>query len=91
MVEKLATGTSAGHGARWPACHGYGTKGERLRIGTVNVGTLRSREREVVDLAKRRGLDFCCLQESRWKGESARQMGEYKCIWTGGKDGMGGG
>ena len=90
MDEKLAHGASGGHGARWPPCHGYGTEGEKLRIGKVNVGTLRGKEREVVDMVKRRGLDLCCLQESRWKGGGARGMSEYKCVWSGGKDGAGG-
>ena len=31
MDEKLATGASGGHGARWPPCHGYGTEGEKLK------------------------------------------------------------
>ena len=43
-----------------------------------------------MDMAKRRDLDFCCLQESRWKRGGARVMGEYKCFWSGGKDGAGG-
>ena len=90
MDDKLDTGTSGGHGASWPPCHGYGTGGERLRVGTVNVGTLRGREGEVVDMVDRRGLDFCCLQESRWKGGGAREMGEYKCFWSGDKEGAGG-
>ncbi len=34
MDEKLATAASGGHGARWRPCHGYGTKGERLRVGS---------------------------------------------------------
>ena len=45
MDEKLATDASGGHGARWLPCHGYGTEGEKLRIGTVNVGTLRGPSR----------------------------------------------
>ena len=89
MDEKLATGASGGHDARWPPCHGYGTEGEKLRIGTVNVGTLRGRVGEFVDMVKRRGLDICCLQESRCKSGGARLMGEYKCVWSGGKDGAG--
>ena len=83
MDEKLAPGVSGGHGARWPPCYGYGTEGEKLRIGTVNVGTLRGREGEVVDMVRRRGLDLCCLQESRWKGGDAGGMREYKCFWSG--------
>ena len=72
MDEKLTIGASGGHDARWPPCHGYGTEGVKIRIGTVNVGTLRGREGEVVDILKRRGLDLCCLQECRWKGGGAR-------------------
>ena len=65
MDENMATGASGGDGARWPPCHGYETEGEKLRIGTVNVGTLRGREGEVVDMVKMRVLDLSCLQESR--------------------------
>ena len=38
---------------------------------------------EVVDMAARRRLDFCCLQETGWKGEGAEKMGEYKFFWMG--------
>ena len=39
------------------------------RIGSVNVSTMKRKEGEVVDRAARRHLDFCCLQETGWKGE----------------------
>ena len=35
------------------------------RVGSVNVGTMRGREGEVVEMAVSRHLDFCCLQETR--------------------------
>ena len=41
-----------------------------LRIGTLNVGSMKGRSGEVADMAARRRLDFCCLQETRWKGGS---------------------
>ena len=47
-----------------------------LRIGSVNVSTMKRKEGEVVDMAARRRLDFCCLQETGWKGEGARKLGE---------------
>ena len=53
-----------------------------LRIGSVNVLTMK-KEGEVVDMAARRRLDFCCLQETGWKGEGARKLGEYKFFWMG--------
>ena len=46
-----------------------------LRVGSVNVGTMRGREGEVVEMAASRHLDFCCLQETGWKGEGARKLG----------------
>ena len=49
-----------------------------LRIGSVNVTSMKKRDGEVVDMAARRHLDFCCLQETGWKGEGARKLGEYK-------------
>jgi hypothetical protein len=59
-----------------------------MRIGTVNVGTMSRREGEVSDMLERRGIDICCLQETRWKGGSARMLGGYKFYWVGGKDGL---
>src|SRR5579862_2276939 len=62
-----------------------------LRIGSVNVGTLRGRSDEVVDMARRRNIDFCCLQETRWKGKSARVIGGlYKLFWMGCEEGVAG-
>ena len=67
---------------------------KRIRIGTANVGTMRGRSGEIVDMAGRRRLDFCCLQETRWKGGSSRMMGEdgkrYKFVWIGNHKGEAG-
>ena len=53
-------------------------RGARLRIGSANVGTMSRRSGEVTEMARRRRLDFCCLQETRWRGEGARTLGSYK-------------
>ena len=70
------------------------TQGNRFRIGCVNVGTLTKRSGEVVEMINRRKLDFCCVQETRWKGEGARLLGgkgmRYKFFWKGSKRGLGG-
>ena len=62
----------------------------RLRIGTANVGTMRGRSVEIVEMVDRRRLDFCCLQETRWRGGSARTMGKFKFFWTGCEEGTAG-
>ena len=49
-----------------------------LRVGTP----MKKRDGEVADMADRRKLDFCCVQECRWRAGSARWMGEYKFFWA---------
>jgi hypothetical protein len=61
-----------------------------VRVGTANVGTMRGRSGEVVDMADRRCLDFCCLQETRWKSSGARTIGKYKFFWSGCSEGKAG-
>src|SRR3989442_8183435 len=64
----------------------------RLRVGSWNVGTMSGRDGEVADMAGRRCLDFCCLQETRWRGARNKWLGEtgkrYKFFWSGGSDGL---
>jgi exonuclease III len=61
--------------------------GVKLRIGSVNVGSMTRRSGEVADMAARRRLDFCCLQETKWKGGQSRWLGNegarYKFYWMG--------
>ena len=64
-------------------------KGENLRVGTANVGSMNGRSGEIVDMLRRRKLDFCALQETRWKGSGTQVMGGYKFFWQGGKGGAG--
>ena len=58
-----------------------------LRLGTANVGTMTKRSDAVAEMVGRRKLDFCCLQETKWKGEMRRMMGSeehrYKFFWKG--------
>ena len=65
-----------------------------MRVATWNIGSMSRRSGEVVDAMVRRGVDMCCVQESRWKGGSARWLGRrgerYKFFWMGTDDGSGG-
>jgi exonuclease III len=62
-------------------------QGRLVRIGTVNVGTMSKKTGDVTDMVARWRLDFCCVQETRWKGGSVRTMGKkgerYKFFWAG--------
>ena len=43
-----------------------------LNVGTLNVGTVTGKSRELADVMGRRQVDVLCVQETRWKGERAR-------------------
>ena len=55
-----------------------------MRVGTLNVGTMSGRGREVADMMERRKLDLLCVQETKWKGSKARNLGGgYKLFYHG--------
>ncbi|EYC46334.1 hypothetical protein Y032_0401g787 [Ancylostoma ceylanicum] len=47
-----------------------------VRVGSLNIGTLTGKTREIADLMKRRRIHVLCLQETRWKGSKAREIGD---------------
>ena len=57
-----------------------------VRIGTLNVGSLTGKSREVADLMRRRNIQVLCLQETRWKGAKAREIGEGVKLFYNGAD-----
>ena len=63
-------------------CKMFGTN---LQVGSVNVTSMRKRIDEVADMMARRKLDFCCVQETKWKGESAMELttDKAKCKFIG--------
>ncbi len=69
-------------------------KQEVLRVGSLNVGTMRGKSSEVAETLSRRGIDVCCLQETRFRGASTRMIdgkdSRYKFFWVGNAQGTGG-
>ena len=57
---------------------------QKIRLGTVNVGSLTGRSRELADLMDRRKVNILCVQETRWKGNKSKELGEgCKLIYSG--------
>ncbi|KAK3524649.1 hypothetical protein QTP70_035012 [Hemibagrus guttatus] len=55
-----------------------------LGIGTLNVGTMTGKGRELADMMERRKVDILCVQETRWKGSKARSIGAgFKLFYYG--------
>ena len=46
-----------------------------MRVGTLNIGTMTRRGRELADMMEQRNVDILCLQETKWKGIKARNIG----------------
>ena len=65
-----------------------------LRIGSWNVGTLKGRSNEIVEVISRRNIDICCIQEVRWRGASTKLIqGKntiQKLFWIGNDQGTNG-
>ena len=66
----------------------------RVRVGTLNVGSMNGRGREIADLMVRRKFGILCVQETRWKGNKARELGDgCKLLYSGanaqGRNGVG--
>ena len=56
-------------------------------MGTLNIETMTERGRELEDMMKQRNVDILCLQETKWKGSKARNIGGGCKIFYNGADG----
>ena len=56
-----------------------------VRMGSLNVRTIEGKALEVVEMMKRRKMVVLCAQETKWKGDRARNMAEgYRMLHAGG-------
>ena len=58
-----------------------------IRIGTLNMGTMTGRKRELADMIEQRNVDILCLQETKWKNSKARRIGGGCKLFRNGDDG----
>ncbi|WP_218939395.1 endonuclease/exonuclease/phosphatase family protein, partial [Wolbachia endosymbiont of Atemnus politus] len=57
---------------------------EISRFATLNVGTMTGRSREIAEVLKRRRIEVCAVQETRWSGAKSRDIGDgFKLIYNG--------
>ncbi|VAI79741.1 unnamed protein product [Triticum turgidum subsp. durum] len=57
----------------------------RIRLDSWNVGSRTGKLRELVDAAVRRGVDILCVQETKWRGQKAKEVEDtgFKLWYTG--------
>ena len=58
-----------------------------IRLGTLNIGIITERGRKLADLMEQRNVDILCLQETKWKGSKARNIGGECKLFYNGADG----
>ena len=71
---------------------------EKFRAASLNVGTLTGKSNEVVETLSRRGIDLCCVQETRLKCDTGDNQTrvitgkdtKYKLYFCGNNRGLGG-
>ncbi|XP_071712429.1 uncharacterized protein [Rutidosis leptorrhynchoides] len=55
----------------------------RIRVGSWNIGTLTGKRIELVDTFLKSNVDIVCVQETRWKGEGAVDIKDYRLWYSG--------
>ncbi|XP_071728368.1 uncharacterized protein [Rutidosis leptorrhynchoides] len=55
----------------------------RIRVGSWNIGTLTGKRIKLVDTFLKSNVDIVCVQETRWKGEAAVDIKDYKLWYPG--------
>ncbi|KAI5611135.1 hypothetical protein C0J50_4923 [Silurus asotus] len=60
---------------------------EKCRRVEVRVGNMTGKGREVADMMERKKVDMLCVQETKWKGSKARNIGGGFKLFYHGVDG----
>ena len=60
-----------------------GVEETRLRVCTLNVGSLNAKLLELTDVLRNRNVDIACIQETKWKGAQARECNGFKLWYSG--------
>ncbi|XP_071714350.1 uncharacterized protein [Rutidosis leptorrhynchoides] len=55
----------------------------KIRVGSWNIGTLTGKRIELVDTFIKSNVDIGCVQETRWKGEGAVDIKDYRLWYSG--------
>ena len=57
-----------------------------MKVGTLNVGAMTGKGIELAEMMVKRKVDILCVQETKWKGSKARNIGDGCKIFYHGED-----
>ena len=61
-----------------------GKRKEKVKLASLNVGSMTGRSGEIVQLVRTNSLQVLCVQETKWKGSKAIEIGAgYKLYYLG--------
>ena len=61
-----------------------GRRLRKLKLASLNVGSMTGRSGEIEQLVRKKSLYVLCVQETKWKGSKAREIGAgYKLYYHG--------
>ena len=67
---------------------GRGRRLRKLKLASLNVGSMTGRSGEIVQLMRKKSLQVLCVQETtKWKGSKAREIGAGYKLYYHGEDG----
>ena len=64
-----------------------GRRLRKLKLASLNVGSMTGRSGETVQLMRKKSLQVLCVQETKWKGSKAREIGAGYKLYHHGEDG----
>ena len=64
-----------------------GRRLRKLKLASLNVGSMTGRSGEIVQLMRKNSLQVLCVQETKWKGSKAREIGAGYKLYYHGEDG----
>ena len=67
---------------------GRGRRLSKSKLASLNVGSMTGRSGEIVQLMRKKSLQVLCVQETKWKGSHAREIGAGYKLYYHGEDGM---
>ena len=64
-----------------------GRRPRKLKLASLNVDSMTGRSGEIVQLMRKKSLQVLCVQETKWKGSKAREIGAGYKLYYHGEDG----
>ncbi|XP_049838044.1 uncharacterized protein LOC126282430 [Schistocerca gregaria] len=81
--QDKCSGVIASHSYLWGRSFAKDPKVFKITVGTLNMGTMTGKGREIVDMMQRRKIKALCVQETRWKSNKAKILADgYKLLYN---------